>query len=660
MKLQSVTITNFRCIDDSGEFSIAPTTCLVGKNESGKTTILQALERLNPYDVTKATYDKVQDYPRKFLSDYDERHAAGKAQVLNTEWALEPADIEVLTAEFGGDAVTADTAVHISKGYGDTSQWWAIGMDVPKALLGVASMLNLAPDETAVVAGHTGSETQLLELIASRGTPATPGLQSLQAKLATFPNSSVRERAVQLLEPRLPKFLYFSSYDRMSGKVQVEKLTQDVAKPPPGIGVVSSGDSVFLDFLAFAGTSLPELASVKKFEDLKAHVEAASIKISRQIFEYWSQNRHLKVEFSLESGRSEDPAPFNTGNVMHARIRNQLHDMTVPFDDRSAGFTWFFSFLVKFSQVKKHHGNVIILLDEPGLNLHAMAQADFLRYIKEKLEPGHQVVYTTHSPFMVPPDNLSSVRTVEDVVIYKDKGEFETRGTKVGDRVLSTDRDTLFPLQGALGYEITQSLFVGPHTLLVEGPSDLLYLQAISAHLKAAGRTGLDKRWTVCPTGGVDKVSAFISLFGGNKLHVAVLTDYASGQKKKVEQLLQSKLLQDGHVFLASELAGQAEGDIEDVLGAALYSEIVNRAYTLKALDAITPAKVAKATTASPRLVLKIEELFRLLPKAAEFDHFTPANWLIQNPQLLNEQAAAAAPALDRCEGLFKALNGLL
>jgi hypothetical protein len=108
-------------------------------------------------------------------------------------------------------------------------------------------------------------------------------------------------------------------------------------------------------------------------------------------------------------------------------------------------------------------------------------------------------------------------RNAYDVVVYRQGEEPEVLGTKVGDEVLSTDRDTLFPLQGALGYELSQSLFVGEHTLLVEGPSDVLYLQAFSNALKALGRKHLDPRWTLCPAGGVDKVWAFVSLFGGNK-----------------------------------------------------------------------------------------------------------------------------------------------
>jgi predicted ATP-dependent endonuclease of OLD family len=161
---------------------------------------------------------------------------------------------------------------------------------------------------------------------------------------------------------------------------------------------------------------------------------------------------------------------------MRARIYNQLHEMTVPFSDRSAGFIWFFSFLVSFSHVKEQYGDVVILLDEPGLNLHGRAQGDLLRYFDEKLKPTHQLLYTTHSPFMVPADHIERIRTVEDVVEQKRRFDFVSHGTKVGDDVLSTDRDTVFPLQAALGYEITQSLFVGEHTLLVEGPSDILYI----------------------------------------------------------------------------------------------------------------------------------------------------------------------------------------
>jgi predicted ATP-dependent endonuclease of OLD family len=82
--------------------------------------------------------------------------------------------------------------------------------------------------------------------------------------------------------------------------------------------------------------------------------------------------------------------------------------------ERSKGFIWLFSFLAAFSEYV-NEGRRIILLDEPGLNLHAKAQNDLLRFIDDRLAPHHQVIYSTHSLFMIEPTKLDRCRTVEDV-----------------------------------------------------------------------------------------------------------------------------------------------------------------------------------------------------------------------------------------------------
>lgn len=85
--------------------------------------------------------------------------------------------------------------------------------------------------------------------------------------------------------------------------------------------------------------------------------------------------------------------------------------------------------------------------------------------------------------------------------------------------------------KGALGYEITQTLFIGKNSLLVEGPSDILYLKAYSAELARLKRVSLDQAWTLTPVGSVDKVSAFMSLLYGNRLNAAVVTDSRRDKK---------------------------------------------------------------------------------------------------------------------------------
>lgn len=94
--------------------------------------------------------------------------------------------------------------------------------------------------------------------------------------------------------------------------------------------------------------------------------------------------------------------------------RVHRHLLSLPFDQRSTGFRWFFSFLAAFSEFEHSSNPVIILLDEPGLGLHARAQKDFLRFIEERLSVRCQVAYSTHSPFMIQPDHLERARLVED------------------------------------------------------------------------------------------------------------------------------------------------------------------------------------------------------------------------------------------------------
>jgi hypothetical protein len=255
---------------------------------------------------------------------------------------------------------------------------------------------------------------------------------------------------------------------------------------------------------------------------------------------------------------------------------------------------------------------------------------------------------------MVDSENLLSARTVEDVTAPDNT----ILGTKVGDEVLSTDVDTVFPLQAALGYDITQTLFVGKHNLAVEGPGDFLYLTWFSGELRSLGRRGLDRRWRIAPAGGIDKIISFVSLFGANKLHIAVLSDYHSGDKKKVHALRTSKLLRDGHVFTADAYAGQAEADIEDIIGRANYIEIVNKAFALDPAHRIPAAKPATA----PALVLReVEDYFRVLPVGSpEFDHYRPAEYLMINGGRIKKTLPGLDAALDRFERLFIDVNKLL
>ncbi len=498
------------------------------------------------------------------------------------------------------------------------------------------------------------SATTSFELIKAIKEVAEPsaGQQLFLSDLTERWANDVVGVVTSYLKSVLPKFVYYSQFDRLPGRVSMTQLLNHQAN-----GTLESMDGarVFIALLSMVGTTPEDISQIATSEELLSKLESVQNRLSKKIFTYWSQNKHLKVRFRYDQASPGDDAPYNEGKVFQTRIENTRHEATIQLDERSTGFIWFFSFLVWFSEVQKQFGeNLIVLLDEPGLTLHATAQADLLRYIRTELLPKYQVLYTTHSPFMIDSADLLSCRTVEDASGPND----EVLGTKVGDQILSTDSDTLFPLQAALGYDLTQTLFVGEHCLLVEGPSDLLYLQWATSELTKRGRVGLDPRWTVTPCGGITKVPSFMSLFGGSNLHVAVLTDFGEGDKRKVREIRESDLLKDGHVFSAEMFApgNPPEADVEDIIGRPLYTRLVNSTYELKATHKLAAKRPSDAPV---RVTVEVETHFKTLPGSVpEYDHFAPSVYLLSNSAEFTADIEDAT--LEAFEELFKELNALL
>jgi len=653
MRLVKVQVTNFRSVEDSGVFDIGDMTCLVGKNEAGKTAVLKALHGVAPFGKDTFSYERTRDYPRRFLSKFEERHIDGESPVARTWWSLDPSDTNAVEDLLGKGVLTNDEVV-ISSYIGRSGNRWSISVDETKCISSLADLHGLSPEDRSTLdsAESTEDVIEILNGLSERSAEQ----ESLLKKIREFRDGQAVLTAIDVLSKRMPQFFYTSHFERMSGEVSIEKLASDSQA-----NKVNIGDQIFLDFLEYAGTSLEELQNATQLESLIAKCEGASNDITDEIFEFWSQNEALSVVIDINQGRKEDAPPFNSGAVAKIRIENRNHRASVPLSERSAGFVWFFSFLAQFKQLKNTTGKAVILLDEPGLTLHGKAQSDLLRYIESRILPEHQVIYTTHSPFMVPTQRLADVRVVEDVVDYRDPRRPIVKGTKVSSDVLSVDKDTLFPLQAHLGYEITQSLFVGRHCLLVEGPSDVVYLQVVSQALARRRRCGLDKRWTICPTGGLDKVTSFVSLFTGNNLDTAVLCDYGSGDKAKVERLRHSQILKAGRVVTAADVTGKSEGDVEDFFAAGFYCDLVNKALELDEANLLTPALAEEAGGGTPRVVKQVEAFCRTLPASyEEFSHYLPAEFLLRNPHLLDVESDEVSSTLRTFENAFQTINSFL
>ncbi|MGE0170448.1 AAA family ATPase [Nocardioides sp.] len=640
MELNKARVKVYKAVVDSTWFTLDQMTCLVGKNESGKTAILEALEKVNAARGERANFRET-DYPRVLMEDFNTDEVA-----VETHWTLDNEEYDELVRLAGCEEAVTSRLVIVTKNYGNKLDW-TLPLNMSKSVEALRASGSLSAAEAGQLE-DAKNPSELVKLLAGLPEPTPKQTALLETLKSMLSSGSLTGTAVDYLRSRLPVFVYYSEYDRLPGRISINQVIEHRNN-----ATLESltGSNVFLALLSMVGTSLDDLVNINTSEGLISKLEAVESRMSRRIFKYWSQNKHLKVRFRFHEAAPGDDVPFNTGKVFQTRIENTRHEATISLDERSTGFIWFFSFLVWFSEVQKTFGeNLIVLLDEPGLSLHAKAQEDLLRFINEELLTKYQVVYSTHSPFMVDTQNLLSCRTVEDAT--SDDGE--VLGTKVDSEVLKANGDTLFPLRAALGYDISQTLFIGENTLLVEGPSDLLYLQWASQTLVAADRIGLDPRWTVTPCGGITKVPSFLALFSGNNLHVAVLADLAEGARNKVREIQNSDLLREGHVFVATDFSeNERNADTEDILGRAFYVDLVNATYGLNGNKRM-PAK--KPPDADERAV--VEATAFAAGWTENYDHYTPSKYLITHPDSITGKGLQSA--LDNFEGLFRALNALL
>jgi predicted ATP-dependent endonuclease of OLD family len=616
MKLTQARVINYRSIDDSSWVRVDDVTALVGKNESGKTAFLQAIRKINSISGEEDTFN-IRDYPRKGYIKYKKIHDQNPCEVAQAEFELNDEEISEIEANFG-NGILASNKVIVTKNYKNERNW---KISLAES---IAQPLNMT------------TFTQ----------PATPAPISFQSAVQSVKDVSNVSEGIseQFLEKWLPKFVYFDNYSLMRGKISINELRQRAENGGP----FDDADRTFLSLLTLSGVSLEDLEKDLGYEDIKVELESASITITDEIFEYWQQNRQLKVEFDVSRADPRDAAPLNQGKILHVRIENARHRVTVSFDERSKGFVWFFSFLSYFSHLEEtENGDLIILLDEPGTALHAMAQKDFLRFMDERLSPRCQVLYTTHSPFMIDLEKLHRIRLVQDM---------DGVGTVISDDPVNNDKETLFPLQMALGYQMAQTLFLSPHCLMVNFPSDLIYLQVLGDMVAAESGIRIDPRWVIIPVGSTDNISTFLTLLGDNYVSVAVMMDLTLTNKEKIEAINRKNELEGENPVKWVQVSRVRDADIEDLFEPKIYLELVNLSYANQLEQTLTMRSI---TESNPRIVERLKAYFAKTGTAGGvFDRYVPAAYLLENFE--DFKVHISEDSIQKAKTLVERINSLI
>lgn len=649
MKLKKVTVHKYKSIESDQEFIVEDDiTILVGMNESGKTAILESIAKSNYFTNDKNfKYNSTHDYPRKEKKRMDKSNIVPHA--ITAEYLISKDLKEKIATDIGEGSFTQD-AISITYEFSNEKSYKSVSTDIEKFIVEKTKSLGIEGETLIAKLSQIKSKKELEVIIESY---KDENIITNLSKLAPyFENKDDWENPLseyivrKYLSPNLPKFLYYDEYYALPSRICIEELKEENLKEED----LKTAKALF----DLADINIEELLNSNNYEDFKAELEATQATISDELFKYWEPGKGRNLEILFDIDKKEKQVDRQVRNsrggtetvtdikvvehVLDIRVKNRRAGVSLPLKNRSKGFNWFFSFLVWFKKIQEDRNNkYVLLLDEPGLNLHASAQKNLLNFLKD-LSGNYQIIYTTHSPFMIDPKNLNKVRTVLET----------DNGSIISDSVQERDPNTLFPLQAALGYDIAQNLFVSKNNLLVEGASDLVYIQVMSALLQSIGRNGLDERITVVPTGGLDKVTTFISLLRGSDLSIVCLLDTFkdSKGKAKLDDLIEHKIISKNKVRFFDEFVNDyTTADIEDLFDKADYLKFYNRAFgseiTLDELnDKIKP------------ILIQITKYLDI----KTFNHYRPANTLAS---LGVEKDYFTQTTLDNFENVFKEINRL-
>ena len=680
-------VLNYRNIDDSGWIPLERVTAFVGRNEAGKTAVLKALHKFHP--AIEEPYHAQREFPRdRFTSEY---HDGSDWPVCRVEFELS-ADFRkelcerlngtgipqkaVLTRyydgtlEYGYDTEVSDNPVASSDLVTvlDTFARGARrlstpGQDQEEPTQALRTQLADWADGNKQAAGRlqdlrTAKGVELLGQIRhesnAHAQPASADLiEALQGAvedlLGRAETAPIPQQLEEAIERELPVFIYFENYGILDSAVYLPRLLEDLAAAPeePHVRTINAmfkhvhltaqeisdlGREEAEEAKAAGQAVTPEMiARDQERKELRSvKLNSASLDISRKFSQWFRQRRH-KVRYQADGPYfriwvSDDRRP----------------DVDIELESRSKGFQWFLSFyLVFLVESDEGHKDAILLLDEPGLHLHPTAQQELMSFF-ETLAEDNPLIYTTHSPFLIDGEHIHRIRPVT---------EDETGHSRISVDGWPKDRETIFPLQAAAGYAMVRGLFQHKKNVLVEGMSDYLYLHALNLHCHSLGRQGLPDDIYITPCGGTKLVGLIASLFLGQEVRPVVLLDGDSAGRARQDAL--TKELYAGYergVLMLSDVLGQEECEIEDIIGEAtilpVVKDVAERRITLNQDDRKKGSLIAQIKSAAERHGAGL-----------------PDGWKPEVARRIVVQWSTMAPLdmppeiMDRAEALFKELT---
>jgi predicted ATP-dependent endonuclease of OLD family len=439
-------ILNYKSIRDSGVCTLSGDgiTVLAGQNEAGKTSILTALDEFNlDMGVKSANQDFIPD------------HSPDSIPQIHI---LFEADIDGISEVLAQDSIIINPS--FVEAWRKQPKFWLFKQPTTGNLYLDSELAKSWPKEeipkTAKAADGATTEGETSEAIP-------------EVKYATW--SQLGRKLFHLW----PEFVYFDSFDdRLPREIEIDLVTKAIG----GAVVLGEPDlpQPVLDFLMLSGIDLNkvrELAALSNEKKVRNYLNSKSAEITGEFHGYWQQTTvgDQKVILRAEHFRRD-------GKLYLGFYADDGKTMQFP-DQRSKGFSWFLAFYLRLSASVFEKDDKLpqfILVDEPGSFLHQKAQQDILQVLEKRIAKNDVVIYSSHSPYMMPPDKMFRVR-----VVSKDKKGATFIADRLTDPRIQRDEkgDALSPVMAAIGLDVgSGSHVMHKENIVVEGITDYYYLLA--------------------------------------------------------------------------------------------------------------------------------------------------------------------------------------
>lgn len=540
MKLIKFRVKDYKTIEDTNWLTIDDITCLVGVNESGKTNVVTALLKLNSAD-SEIKVNPMLDYPRsKFSQD---------REILDNKYFVEAC------FESGTPIVTKKEIIK-----------------------------NEVNEEGQTIEVKETVEEEWKYLKCRRYY--SDKLECYVSNNLDDLDSEEKWIHIDKKIDELPVFIYYASYANLDAELHLPTIITNVDKynnlSEKTKNKVKTMKILF-DYINLTPKKILELGresspgsakdeatinvEKEKKKEREILLDSAATDLTKNFKEWWKQGNY-NFDFSVD------------GDYFRIWVRDEIRPDKIELESRSSGLQWFFSFyLIFMSETKNKHKNAILLLDEPGHTLHPMAQKDLSLFFNE-LSKKNQLIYTTHSPFLVDSMNITQTK-----VVYFDNDGI----TKVSDDLQINKtfaKKSIYPINSAIGITVSDTMLIGCKPIIVEGVSDQIYLTYIKRYLMKNENFISTEELVFMPVDGTKNIKPVVSLITGNsdELPFVIVDNDVSGKekekslKKNLYATEESKILNINN-FMTSKTE---EAEIEDFMNKIEIAESFNREFRLE------------------------------------------------------------------------------